>query len=719
MNDGLLRLTDDILDEDAVRLRPYAILSHTWAKEEVTFQDFVHDMGKGKAGYTKIEFCKTQAIRDGLQYFWIDTCCIDKSDAVELQTAIASMFRWYRNASKCYVFMSDVSSKDLRLWRSNFARSNWFRRGWTLQELLAPRVVVFFTVEGTELSDRNLLLEEIHEATGLPQRALLGTSMDHFSVEERLSWTEARTTTRKEDLAYSLLGMFDIQMPLFYGEGEERAFRRLRMAIEKSQMERYAIPLHGGKQPSADEKAGCLDSLRCKGIHERFAAITTAIAGHDFLFERPVYRNWLFEQRGLIWIKGPPGVGKSVLMKQMITRMERVDPKVLVAHFFIRYSLYDTPLIVMSSILHSLLYKFPTYMTGLAKTFRDREYRYGRMSQGMWSWKVKEIGEALQDVLIHNGTDTPICIWVDALDELGYSDDSGSELLEYFHDLAQQVEKAQAPVKICISSRDWPILGELDIPTVHVNHSGTRDEDLIRQRFVNRDSADLDETYKAVLTEGTDDEVNWRIKLLTWVLLSERPLTSYELREALAFDTDATCSSIRGLRSRPSWIKDIAAFEGYVMSLCPTLILFAAHEARIQPSDRTSLHNYFLRQLAGSIATPSGLDGQAEARLKIYAVCLRYLCLEDVRDSEYWNKRSLISTFPLAAYAAEYISRFEERWATKLEQWVAARQELDWMSTLRPRIQGMIGTLLQQSDSSNPAETMEELLMSLAEATLD
>lgn len=124
MDDGLLRLTDDILDEDAVRLRPYATLSHTWANEEVTFQDFIQGQARKKAGRAKIEFCKLQAKRDGLRFFWIDTGCIDKSDAAELQTAIASMFRWYRKAESCYVFMSDVCTTDpTRLWRSKLVRS--------------------------------------------------------------------------------------------------------------------------------------------------------------------------------------------------------------------------------------------------------------------------------------------------------------------------------------------------------------------------------------------------------------------------------------------------------------------------------------------------------------------------------------------------------------------------------------------------------------------
>jgi hypothetical protein len=133
---------------------PYAILSHTWGDdyEEVNFEDLTKGSGKTKAGYRKILFCGEQAARDGLQYFWVDTCCIDKSNNTELSEAINSMFRWYRNATRCYVYLSDVSKNDydqagqsLQPWQLAFQESRWFTRGWTLQELLAPLSVEFFS----------------------------------------------------------------------------------------------------------------------------------------------------------------------------------------------------------------------------------------------------------------------------------------------------------------------------------------------------------------------------------------------------------------------------------------------------------------------------------------------------------------------------------------------------------------------------------------------
>jgi hypothetical protein len=119
----------------------YAILSHTWRKEEVLFQDIQvgADMSKAvsKARWRKIQFCAKQAAADGLEYFWVDTCCIDKKNAVELGAAINSMFRWYQNATRCYVYLSDVSKPDTRAddqraWEEAFRKSRWFTRGWTL-----------------------------------------------------------------------------------------------------------------------------------------------------------------------------------------------------------------------------------------------------------------------------------------------------------------------------------------------------------------------------------------------------------------------------------------------------------------------------------------------------------------------------------------------------------------------------------------------------------
>lgn len=219
----------------------YAILSHTWGHdyEEVTFDDFSQGIGKSKPGFRKIEFCAEQAEKDGLKFCWIDTCCIDRANSTELSEAINSMFKWYCKATKCYAYLADVPVSnrgrlDLlskRSWEHPFRSSRWFTRGWTLQELLAPTSVEFFSSDGGRLGSRRSLRREIHDITGIPVQALHGRSLKQFKIEERTNWIRGRETKREEDMAYSLLGIFDVFIPLIYGEGRESAFRRLEKAI--------------------------------------------------------------------------------------------------------------------------------------------------------------------------------------------------------------------------------------------------------------------------------------------------------------------------------------------------------------------------------------------------------------------------------------------------------------------------------------------------------
>lgn len=237
-NNSNLELTDN-LDHDIPR---YAILSHTWGSdnEEVTYQDLVDRTGNDKLGYDKIKFCAAQAERDGLQHFWIDTCCIDKSNQAELNRAIKSMFRWYQNAACCYVYLSDVSASGYErddqqsglAWESAFRKSRWFKRGWTLQELLAPVCVKFFEKGGKQLGDKRSLEQQIHAITGIAVPALQGKNLTHFSIEERFRWAGPRQTSREEDWAYCLQGIFGVSMPVTYGEGKTDAIGRLHNEIK-------------------------------------------------------------------------------------------------------------------------------------------------------------------------------------------------------------------------------------------------------------------------------------------------------------------------------------------------------------------------------------------------------------------------------------------------------------------------------------------------------
>jgi hypothetical protein len=243
---------EDFFEDEAP---PYAILSHTWGKEEVSFQNI---QGRGdeyisRLGYDKIARTCKQALDDGLEYAWVDTCCIDKQSSAELSEAINSMFRWYQNAEICYAYLADVPAEDdLLLEAPAFSRSRWFTRGWTLQELLAPEIVVFYASNWSWIATRNELSSQIELISGIDENFLRSRDMDlyefpsseahplrkgkansrnvlhlwHASIAERMSWAVSRNATRPEDIAYCLLSIFDINMPLLYGEGA-KAFTRL------------------------------------------------------------------------------------------------------------------------------------------------------------------------------------------------------------------------------------------------------------------------------------------------------------------------------------------------------------------------------------------------------------------------------------------------------------------------------------------------------------
>ena len=217
------------------KIPKYAILSHTWGPDgtEVTYEDVLNCSSMTKPGYVKIEFCAQQATRDGLLYFWIDSCCIDQSKETDLTEAIRSMFKWYEAAAACYVYLSDVPDpKDpSSTVKSSFSNSRWFTRGWTLQELIAPKSVEFFSRQGESLGDRKSREQQINEITGVATEALQGKPLSQFSVEERMQWVAKRETTLEEDAAYCLLGIFGVHMNAKYGEGRQHALDRLHKKI--------------------------------------------------------------------------------------------------------------------------------------------------------------------------------------------------------------------------------------------------------------------------------------------------------------------------------------------------------------------------------------------------------------------------------------------------------------------------------------------------------
>ncbi|CAM1508461.1 Fc.00g053090.m01.CDS01 [Cosmosporella sp. VM-42] len=265
--------------EDRPLEEVYATLSHTWGEEEVTFQNFHRSDRHSNKGFRKILGCCEQAKKDGIGWVWIDTCCIDKTNSAELSEAINSMYAWYLGSAVCYVFLEDVPPRTPYFPEECFRKARWFTRGWCLQELIAPPRVEFYARDWSDIGTKWGLHKTIKSITGIPAEVLLKKRhLKVYPVAEKMSWASKRTTSRVEDEAYCLLGIFDVHMPLIYGEGL-KAFQRLQIEI-LGQKEDYSILLWTGcdsripgvlaPTPFSFPKDGLLSSTRQKCLYEDF-----------------------------------------------------------------------------------------------------------------------------------------------------------------------------------------------------------------------------------------------------------------------------------------------------------------------------------------------------------------------------------------------------------------------------------------------------------------
>lgn len=420
----------------------YAILSHTWGadRDEVTFADLDTVDGRIKPGYEKIRFCGERARDDGLQHFWIDTCCINKNNQAELASAIRSMFRWYRNAARCYVYLSDVSTRKRKAcsrptelsWEPAFRSSRWFMRGWTLQELLAPTIVEFFSQEGKKLGNKISLQTMIHEITSIPPEALNGAPLSQFSVNERLWWKEGRETKREEDMWYSLSGLFDVEIAPAYSEGAASAFKRLMDEIhklEKCVQDIRNTDPHDDKKRIEETKGGLLaDSYR-------------------WVLENTTFRHWQQSSHDrLLWVKGDPGKGKTMLLCGIINELRSSLPETaLLSYFFCQAT--DSRIDNATAVLRGLLYMIVSQQPSLVSHVRRRHDHAGKaLFEGPNAWIA--LTEIFVDVLRDPDLRTTYLI-IDALDECATD---RTKLLKF---VAQQSSTSDR-VKWIFSSRNWP-----------------------------------------------------------------------------------------------------------------------------------------------------------------------------------------------------------------------------------------------------------------------
>ncbi len=441
-SDGSLRLTDRFHNDDPPS---YAILSHTWGEEseEVSFEDMVTRSGQDKAGYQKLRFCREQAVKDGLRYFWVDSCCIKKSSDSELSESINSMFRWYQRAAKCYVYMWEISTKERRkgdekawdTWEQAFRESKWFTRGWTLQELLAPASVEFFSEDGNRLGDKQSLEQLIHQITGIPILALRGSVLSQFSAEQKLDWAKNRQTTREEDWAYSLVGILEISIPVIYGEGKKNAVRRLRREIddaskdEKCLRHLYATDPIDDKDRIEQDKGGLLED------------------SYDWILQNSDFQRWRHDQQNhLLWIKGDPGKGKTMLLCGIINElMKSTSHTANVSFFFCQAT--DARINTATAVLRGLLYLLVKQQQSLMSHIRESYDVSGKqLFEGVNAWVAlsKIFTNILEDPQLRS-----TYLIIDALDECTTD-------LSLLLNLVVQNSSSYPRVKWLISSRSWP-----------------------------------------------------------------------------------------------------------------------------------------------------------------------------------------------------------------------------------------------------------------------
>ncbi|KAL6711261.1 hypothetical protein ACN47E_005792 [Coniothyrium glycines] len=344
---------------DSKNIPPYAILSHTWGEddEEITFEDLTNGASEAKPGWKKLIFCSRQAQKDSLRYFWIDTCCIDKRSSAELQESLNSMFQWYHKAARCYVYLSDVSNARLTQTNLLFDQSRWFTRGWTLQELLAPTFVEFFSAEGDLLGDKRSRMHEISKVTSIPVEALQGRALSEFSIDERLNWAKNRRTKRDEDEAYALLGIFDIQMPLMYGEGKEKALKRLKKEIRdellsneslKVSQERWLGKVHKWLTPPDPST----NHLKAQKLREAETGL--------WFVNGVKFAQWKAVPTSRMWLYGIPGCGKTILgstiIRELLQHCDDSSDRVVVYFYFdFNDARKRDPGLMLRSLLYQLL----------------------------------------------------------------------------------------------------------------------------------------------------------------------------------------------------------------------------------------------------------------------------------------------------------------------------------------------------------------------------
>jgi ankyrin repeat protein len=455
---------------------PYAILSHTWSEEpdaEVLYQDILDGTAESKPSYAKIVFIAEQARKEHIDYFWVDSCCINKRDDSELSTAIRSMCRWYERSAVCFVYLSDVQLHEqgsiIELGsNSSFRTCRWFKRGWTLQELLAPSRVEFYAHD-LHLGSSMSLSKQIHDITGIHIDALRGSSFKEFSIPTRLRWASGRSTTVPEDAAYCLMGLCGVTISPRYGESRAEAERRLRQEIQTKFGDSSLDLGSGSIQHWQDHNAPpkeLLDARQVKLATLQFDMIdsrkTDIAKAFNFtcawILEHPLYLKWRDleaskQHFGFLWIKGHPGAGKSVLVKHLdlyISKSKEAEDICVSFYFHARGDPLEKSL---EGMYRSLL-------TQLFRANQDLEVVLDNFECEGSSRSTLQRLRSLLTAAVAKLEHRRLFCFIDALDECEESD--MQDTIDYFCDLCEGATASGIQVYICFASRYYPTL---DIPT--------------------------------------------------------------------------------------------------------------------------------------------------------------------------------------------------------------------------------------------------------------
>ncbi|KAM5362835.1 hypothetical protein ACJA88_002343 [Fusarium oxysporum] len=471
---------------------------------------------------------------------------------------------------------------------------------------------------------------------------------------------------------------------------------------------------------SGDEQE-CLKSLSFPEQEHRYSEISYASDTCDWLLEDHNFQKWMNTARGLFWIKGCPGTGKSVLMKFAVDTMNRRKSGDIIASFFIHgrgIPLQRTPLGIFRALLNSLLLSFPTYLAELTEVFQDKQKRYGSYEQkNGWQWNEKELEIFLSRLLIEGAKEKQVVIFIDALDECGEED--AKRLLVSLKSLAGNAKQEASWVRICFSSRHFPILGHETMARVYVEekndqdirlviegrlkelqpvekrrqiekeimlkaHGGFQWAMLITNMILDEDATgartenllnmisttppDLDDLYDFILRGATKDKHKQMEKLFQWVLYTKRPLSAQELREALATDQEMTYTTVSELRARGNWSDCVSQFEMRVRHISRGLVEFQNRDVyeQYEPGgEEWSREAQFIHQSAADFVAQKFLTNIEEGSLsrspagaghfEISRSFLRYLTLEEILNGNDLSREKLSATFPLMPYGVTYL----------------------------------------------------------------